>query len=75
MLVVKKKTGLLGASKSKKGDNSVKMLNRVMGLDGMIMSINPEDMYEVSSEYLQYNCRYELTCKTLTRIFKVQKGG
>ena len=47
VLVVKKKTGLLGASKSKKGDNSVKILDRVMGLGGMIMSINPEDMCEV----------------------------
>ena len=75
MLVVKKKTGLLGASKSKREIIQSKILDRVMGLGGMIMSINPEDMCEVSSEYIQYNCRYELTCKTLTRIFKVQKGG
>ena len=40
-------------TKSKKGDNSAKMLDRVMGLDGMMMSIDPEDMCEVSSQYLQ----------------------
>ena len=39
-------------SKSKRGDNSVKMLDRVMGLGDMMMSIDPEDMCEVSSQYL-----------------------
>ena len=67
--IVELKTGLLGVFKSKKEDNSVKMLDRFMGLGGMIMSINPEDMCEVSSEYLQYTCRYEIKCKTLTRVF------
>ena len=53
VLVDKKKACLLGFFKSKRGDNSVKMLHRVMGLDGMMMSIDPEDVCEVSSQYLQ----------------------
>ena len=53
VLVGKKKACLLGFSKSKKGDNSVKMLDRVMGLDCTMLSIDPEDMCEVSNQYLQ----------------------
>ena len=39
-------------SKYKKGDNSVKIDVRVMGLEGMTLSIDPEDKCEVSSQYL-----------------------
>ena len=49
-LHVKPKPGLGFACKVQKGDNLVKMHNRVMGLDGMTLSNDTEYMCEVSKQ-------------------------
>ena len=59
------------ALSSTRGHNSVKMLDRVMDLDGMGLSIDPEDVCQVSKQCLDGLWKY-LTLKNRYKNFNAK---